>query len=195
VFYGSRIVIPSASRRGILEKLHLSHQGIVRTKRRAQQSVYWPGISNDIMMLVERCDICQERLASQAQEPLLVDPLPSYVFEDVSQTYFNTDRYTCWSMGTCNGHAEAAVKTVKELVVKLAPSGVIVGRFLCWLAGISKHPACNWIVTGPNCIRPSPPVHGARPSIFLLQSMERSHGRARTSGESRCEHKIPLRAE
>lgn len=193
VLYGSRIVIPSASRRGILAKLHASHQGIVRTKRRAQQTVYWPGISNDIMMLVERCDICQEQLASQAQEPLLADPLPSYVFEDVSADLFQhgslhvlvyADRLSGWpvvhqwrhdptarevvqavinnfvelgvpmrlrsdngpqfeagvfqaalkrwgvSWGNStphypqsNGHAEAAVKTVKELVLKLAPSG------------------------------------------------------------------------
>jgi hypothetical protein len=40
------------------------------------------------MMLVERCDICQERLAIQAQEPLLANPLPSYVFEDVSADSF-----------------------------------------------------------------------------------------------------------
>ena len=43
VLYGSRIVIPSASRRGILSKLH-----IVRTKRRAQQTVYWPRLSNEV---------------------------------------------------------------------------------------------------------------------------------------------------
>jgi hypothetical protein len=73
VLYGSRIVIPLASRRTILTKLHAAHQGIVRTKRRAQQTVYWPGITNDVTMLVERCATCQERLASQGQEPLLAD--------------------------------------------------------------------------------------------------------------------------
>jgi hypothetical protein len=84
VLYGSRLVIPSDSCCGILAKLHSLHKEIVRTKRRAQQTVYWPRISNDIMML----DICQERLPSQAQEPLLADPLPSYVFEDVSADLF-----------------------------------------------------------------------------------------------------------
>jgi transposase InsO family protein len=87
-----------------------------------------------------------------------------------------------------NGHAEAAVKTVKELVLKLAPSGDLSSEE--FLAGVR---AGNQIVTGSNCIRPSAPVNGAaRPSIFLLQSMERSHGRAGASGGSRCEHKIPL---
>ncbi len=43
VLYGSRIVIPLALRRNVLTKLHAAHQGIVRTKRRAQQTVYCPG--------------------------------------------------------------------------------------------------------------------------------------------------------
>jgi hypothetical protein len=89
-----------------------------------------------------------------------------------------------------NGHSEAAVKTVKELVLKLAPSGDLSSEE--FLAGVR---AGNGIVTGSNCIRPSAPVNGAaRPSIFLLQSMERRHGRAGASGGSRCEHKIPLRS-
>jgi hypothetical protein len=33
--FGSRIVVPFAARRIILQKLHSAHQGIVRTKRRA----------------------------------------------------------------------------------------------------------------------------------------------------------------
>lgn len=193
VLYGSRIVIPLASRRNILAKLHAAHQGIVRTKRRAQQTVYWPGITNDITMLVERCATCQERLASQGKEPLMADPVPTYVFEDVSADLFQhgslhvlvyADRLSGWpvvhqwkrdptarevmqavisnfvELGVpkrfrsdngpqfdagifqaalqrwgvawgnstpnypqSNGHAEAAVKAVKELVLKLAPSG------------------------------------------------------------------------
>jgi hypothetical protein len=39
-------------------------------------------------MLVERCATFQERLASQGQEPLMADPLPTYVFEDVSADLF-----------------------------------------------------------------------------------------------------------
>jgi hypothetical protein len=50
--------------------------------------VYWPRITNDITMLVERCATFQERLASQGQEPLMADPLPTYVFEDVSADLF-----------------------------------------------------------------------------------------------------------
>ena len=88
IIFGSRIVVPFSSRRNILQKLYAAHQGIVRTKRRAQQTVYWPGMSNDITMLVERCSKCQERRPSQCQEPLMSDPLPTFVFQDVSADLF-----------------------------------------------------------------------------------------------------------
>ena len=82
------IVIPLSARREVLQKLHAAHQGIVRTKRRAQKTVYWPGITNDVTMLVESCATCQERASSLCQEPLMADPLPTYVFEDVSADLF-----------------------------------------------------------------------------------------------------------
>ncbi len=46
--FGRRIIVPLSARREVLGKLHAAHQGIVRMKRRARQTVYWPGISNEI---------------------------------------------------------------------------------------------------------------------------------------------------
>ena len=48
VLYGSWIVVPAAARPDALQRLHASHQGIVRTKQRARQVVYWPGMIVDI---------------------------------------------------------------------------------------------------------------------------------------------------
>ena len=64
VLYQSRIVIPKRERKEVLKRLHASHQGVERTKRRARQTVYWPGISSDIKNTVEVCYDCQERRAS-----------------------------------------------------------------------------------------------------------------------------------
>ena len=83
-----RIVIPQAKRREILAKLHSSHQGIERTKRRARQTVYWPGINNDIQNVVEACNACQKNLPSLQKEPMMSDPPPSRPFEDVSADLF-----------------------------------------------------------------------------------------------------------
>ena len=86
VLYGPRIVVPEAVRWEVLARPHDSHQGVERTKRRARQSVYWPGV---ISTTVASCNKCQELLPSQQREPLKSEPLPTRVFEDVSPEFFS----------------------------------------------------------------------------------------------------------
>ena len=88
VLKGSRIIIPSSRRRDTLQRLHAAHQGIDRTKRRARQLVYWPGINNDVETTVTACAECQKYLPSLAPEPLLSDPPPDFPFQDVSTDIF-----------------------------------------------------------------------------------------------------------
>jgi hypothetical protein len=71
-----------------LRKLHSAHQGIERTKRRARQLVYWPGLSSDITNMVRACEKCEKALPSLQREPLMSDPNPTRVFEDVSVDIF-----------------------------------------------------------------------------------------------------------
>ena len=89
VLKGAQLVIPKQARRDVLDRLHDAHQGIERTKRRARQIVWWPGISADITNTVQGCSVCQERLPSQQREPLMTDPEPSRVFEEVSADIFS----------------------------------------------------------------------------------------------------------
>lgn len=42
-----RILIPLTMREIILEKLHQGHQGIEKTKQRARETDFWPGIKSD----------------------------------------------------------------------------------------------------------------------------------------------------
>lgn len=92
VVFGNRIVIPHAARRSVLKKLHAAHQGIVWTNRRARQTVYWPSTTNEITTLLATFYTCQERLPSHQQEPMMTDPLPSHVFEEVSVDLFQSGR-------------------------------------------------------------------------------------------------------
>ena len=70
MYESTRIVVPHAGRQTILQLLHKPHSGIGKTRAAAQQLYYWPGISSDISQMVNSCQVCQERLPSQAQEPL-----------------------------------------------------------------------------------------------------------------------------
>ncbi|XP_068245434.1 uncharacterized protein [Palaemon carinicauda] len=55
VLYGARIVVPTALRRRTLASLHDSHQGVEAPKRRARQTVFWPGIDSDITSTIRAC--------------------------------------------------------------------------------------------------------------------------------------------
>ena len=79
--YGQRIIVPSDMRHNVLQRLHDSHRGAEAIKRRAQQTVWWPGINNDIVTTVESCAACQVLQPSQQKEPLLATPQPSRPFE------------------------------------------------------------------------------------------------------------------
>ena len=88
VVCGQRLVMPRSLRRVTLERLHASHQGIERTKRRARQVVYWPHLDQDITNFVSSCRTCQQYLPSQQKEPLVPEKTPSRVFQAVSADYF-----------------------------------------------------------------------------------------------------------
>ena len=105
VLFGNRVVVPKTSQKEVLKLLHQSHQGIERTKRRARQMLFWPGMNNDIETTVRSCIPCQEKQYSQQKETLLQPPLPSRVFQEVSMDFFTTggkeflvytDRYSNW---------------------------------------------------------------------------------------------------
>ena len=51
-----------------MEQIHDGHQGIEKCMLKARESVFWPGISDDIQEAVERCGICQ--LTSRAAKPV-----------------------------------------------------------------------------------------------------------------------------
>ncbi|XP_043209539.1 uncharacterized protein LOC122374691 [Amphibalanus amphitrite] len=121
ILCGQRLVIPQQLRRVTLERLHSSHQGIERTKRRARQVVYWPQIDKHISDLVGACSRCQRHLPSLQKEPLMLEPLPTRVFQAVSADYFSwagrtylvyADRLSGWpSVYHVRGEASARALT------------------------------------------------------------------------------------
>uniref|UniRef100_A0A3Q2ZKC0 Gypsy retrotransposon integrase-like protein 1 n=2 Tax=Kryptolebias marmoratus TaxID=37003 RepID=A0A3Q2ZKC0_KRYMA len=75
LLYGSRIVIPASLRQDILVKLHEGHLGITKCRERAKHSVWWPGLSSELIKLLETCETCcRER--TKHKEPLLPTEFP-----------------------------------------------------------------------------------------------------------------------
>ena len=133
VLCGQRVVIPSSMRKDVLKKLHASHQGEERTKRRARQVAYWPGIDNDITNVVKGCQECRLHLPRQQKEPIIQMPLPSRVFEVVSTDFFEyagrtylvyTDRLSGWPWVCHMGRTASAHQLTTSLRQAFAATGV-----------------------------------------------------------------------
>ena len=58
LLYDDRLVIPTSLQHEILVKLHAGHQGIQKCKKRAHESVWWPGIGKAVTQFIERCSTC-----------------------------------------------------------------------------------------------------------------------------------------
>ena len=86
---GDRFVAPESLRKTALADLHAAHQGLARTKSRACQIVFWPGITAAIKALFHSCLSCRTHQASLAKEPLLNDRQPSLPFEFTSADLFS----------------------------------------------------------------------------------------------------------
>ncbi|XP_033103462.1 uncharacterized protein K02A2.6-like [Anneissia japonica] len=71
VIKGHRIVIPTLMRKKLLSILHKQHQGIEKTRLRARQSIYWPGLNADIEQMITECDLCQTYQNNQKNLPVL----------------------------------------------------------------------------------------------------------------------------
>ena len=61
----------------VLEKLHMSHQGLTKGKDFAAQCVWWPTINEDLTEKVQNCKFCQEYRPTQRREPLKPSELPT----------------------------------------------------------------------------------------------------------------------
>ncbi len=84
VIRGSRIVIPTEMRKVILEKIHYRNQGLVKCRERANQSVWWPRMSDDVGNATQQCMLCRENRNMQRKEPLIPSDLPSRPWQKIA---------------------------------------------------------------------------------------------------------------
>ena len=105
IMMDSRIVVPAELRASILKTLHAAHQGISGMQSRAQDSVFWPGITTDITRTRNACHTCASMAPSQPHMPPAPPITPEYPFQAIVGDYFElkgvkylviVDRFTGW---------------------------------------------------------------------------------------------------
>ncbi|UYV65618.1 K02A2.6-like [Cordylochernes scorpioides] len=82
-----RLVIPASMRLEILDKLHAGHFGITKTRLRARETVWWPGISEEIAETVRKCSVCIQEAVSK-HEPLIPTNFPTRPWQKIGMDLF-----------------------------------------------------------------------------------------------------------
>ena len=92
ILKGTRIVIPTKQRQAILKQLHKGHLGLNKCKLRAKETVYWPGLNNELENLVLNCELCLKySTAKRKLEPSLAlgQEVPLYPWTKLATDIFH----------------------------------------------------------------------------------------------------------
>ncbi|KAE8743418.1 hypothetical protein FOCC_FOCC010990 [Frankliniella occidentalis] len=84
LFFKDRLVIPHELRTRALQELHVGHQGIVKCKTLASQTIYWPGITKDVEKFVSECCVCARSAPSLRKQPLMPHPIPDLPYQNIA---------------------------------------------------------------------------------------------------------------
>ena len=71
ILKGNRILIPESLRDDVLKAIHTAHQGEVKSILLARESVFWPGMTNDIKEMVKKCANCSQNQPEPAKMLIL----------------------------------------------------------------------------------------------------------------------------
>jgi len=71
LMWGYRTIVPKKLCKEVLESLHRSHLGIVKTKALARNFVWWPGLDKDTEYMISKCDPCQKLMDSPSKSALI----------------------------------------------------------------------------------------------------------------------------
>ena len=58
VLKGTKIVIPTKKCEAVLKLIQEGHLGLKKCKLRAKDTVYWPGLNNQLEKLILNCELC-----------------------------------------------------------------------------------------------------------------------------------------
>ena len=130
VIYDDRVVIPTVLRCLVLDTLHAAHQGTSSMGARARETVFWPGMTEDIHNSRQICSPCTKIAPSQPDLPATVSLPPSTPFEQIFADFFQCaghhylvigDRLSGWCdvfeapKGTARAGAEGLISNLRSV--------------------------------------------------------------------------------
>ncbi|RXN35722.1 sec1 family domain-containing 2-like protein [Labeo rohita] len=83
IFKGEKIVVPTSLRSDMLSRVHASHLGIKKSKQRACDIMFWPGMGKEIKNMISKCSIC-----SNIKESMISHKVPDRPWQVVASDFF-----------------------------------------------------------------------------------------------------------
>ena len=100
-----KLIVPQSMRKEMLDRIHESHQGIVKCKQRARDILFWPGVSSQIEDKVSKCSVCNQFQRAQPREPMIIQEPPDRPWSKIGCDLFefngvhyllSVDYYSKW---------------------------------------------------------------------------------------------------
>ena len=88
ILKGEKILVPTSLRSEMIQKIHSSHLGIEKTKQRAREIIYWPGVATQIHNAVAACPICTLTRPSNPKQPLMPHEIRSRPWQKLATDLF-----------------------------------------------------------------------------------------------------------
>ena len=88
ILKGETIIVSQALRKDIRAQIHEGYLGIERSKLRARDLVFWPGMSKQIEDRVTNCSTCEELRCSNPRETMLPHEIPQYPWQIMATDLF-----------------------------------------------------------------------------------------------------------
>ena len=94
LYKGVRLIMPQSEQASILKVLHLGHYAVNKMNLRARETVYWPGISEDIKVTYHRCDICAKFASTLQKETLQYMETPQARWQQLGSRSVLIEKHT-----------------------------------------------------------------------------------------------------
>ena len=91
IFKGERVVVPQAIRGETKKQIHAAHLGINGCITWARETLFWPGMADDMRTFISSCETCRKYETCNQKEPLMSHESPSLPWEKVCVDLFSVD--------------------------------------------------------------------------------------------------------
>lgn len=165
IFLNNRVVVPNKLKNYVLKLIHEGHQGIVKSKMKARECLYWPGMTKEIEQLILNCEVCEKFRTCNAKQPLMSHPLPKRAWEKlgidilefgIKNYLIIVDYYSKWiEMISINSKSsEEIIRRLKQVFASHGFPDLIVADNVpfssCHIKQYLNEVNCNLITSSPN---------------------------------------------